>query len=153
MADSSKAKGKKAAAGASDRLSDWRSLAAKELRDKDLEELVWTSPDGLSIRRLCHDQGWSKRLLVKAIAEASFIAEGQRTTITPNLLRGIEEHDELIPFQTLRLVAGGRTNSEVADELALSIRTVERHIGNIYGKIGARGRADATVYALTQGLV
>ncbi len=55
--------------------------------------------------------------------------------------------------QVLRLVAGGRTNNEVAAELVLSIRTVERHIGNIYPKIGARGRADATVYALSQGLV
>ena len=55
--------------------------------------------------------------------------------------------------QVLRLVAGGLTNTEVAAELNLSIRTVERHIGNIYAKIGARGRADATVYALTQGLV
>ena len=53
----------------------------------------------------------------------------------------------------LRLVAGGRSNNEVAADLVLSIRTVERHIGNIYAKIGARGRADATVYALTQGLV
>jgi len=55
--------------------------------------------------------------------------------------------------QVLRLVAAGRTNNEIAAELVLSIRTVERHIGNIYGKIGARGRADATVYALTRGLV
>ncbi len=47
--------------------------------------------------------------------------------------------------QVLRLVAGGRTNNEVAAELVLSIRTVERHIRNIDAKIGARGRADATV--------
>ncbi len=56
-------------------------------------------------------------------------------------------------IQVLRLVAGGQTNSEIADELVLSIRTVERHIANIYGKIGARGRADATAYALTRALV
>ena len=55
--------------------------------------------------------------------------------------------------QVLSMVASGRTNNEVADELVLSIRTVERHIGNIYAKIGARGRADATVFALTHGLV
>ena len=55
--------------------------------------------------------------------------------------------------QVLTMVASGRTNNEVADELVLSIRTVERHIGNIYSKIGARGRADATVFALTHGLV
>ena len=52
----------------------------------------------------------------------------------------------------LRLVAGGRTNKEIAAELVLSVGTVERHIANIYGKIGARGRAEATVYALGHGL-
>ena len=55
--------------------------------------------------------------------------------------------------EVLRLVAGGQTNSEIAKELVLSVRTVERHIGNIYGKIGARGRADATAYTLTRGLI
>ena len=55
--------------------------------------------------------------------------------------------------QVLRLVASGRTNNEIAEELVLSIRTVERHIGNIYSKIGARGRADATVFALKQGVL
>jgi DNA-binding NarL/FixJ family response regulator len=55
--------------------------------------------------------------------------------------------------EVLRLLASGRTNKEIADELVLSVRTVERHIGNIYGKIGARGRADATAYVLTRGLI
>ena len=52
----------------------------------------------------------------------------------------------------LRLVAAGRTNKEIADALVLSVRTVERHITNVYGKIGARGRADAAAYTLTHGL-
>jgi pimeloyl-ACP methyl ester carboxylesterase/DNA-binding CsgD family transcriptional regulator len=55
--------------------------------------------------------------------------------------------------EVLRLVAAGQTNSEIAEALSLSVRTVERHIGNLYGKIGARGRADATAYALRQGLL
>lgn len=52
----------------------------------------------------------------------------------------------------LRLLAGGRTNRDMAATLFLSNRTIERHISNIYGKIGARGRADATAYALRHGL-
>ena len=35
----------------------------------------------------------------------------------------------------------------------LSVRTVERHITNIYAKIGARGKADATTYALRHDLI
>jgi pimeloyl-ACP methyl ester carboxylesterase/DNA-binding CsgD family transcriptional regulator len=52
--------------------------------------------------------------------------------------------------EVLRLVAGGRTNQEIAEALSLSVRTVERHMWNTYRKIGARGHADATEYALTR---
>ncbi len=55
--------------------------------------------------------------------------------------------------EVLRLVAAGRTNKEIADDLVLSVRTVERHVQNVYGKIGARRRAVATAYALTRGIV
>jgi len=55
--------------------------------------------------------------------------------------------------EVLRLLATGSTNAEIAQELCLSIRTVERHVANSYAKIGARGRADATAYALRCGLI
>jgi predicted ATPase/DNA-binding NarL/FixJ family response regulator len=54
--------------------------------------------------------------------------------------------------EILGLVAAGRTNREIADALYLSVRTVERHVTNLYAKIGARGRADATAFALRHGL-
>ncbi len=52
----------------------------------------------------------------------------------------------------LRLIAAGNSNREIAGELFLSLRTIERHITNIYTKINARGKADATAYALRHGL-
>jgi pimeloyl-ACP methyl ester carboxylesterase/DNA-binding CsgD family transcriptional regulator len=55
--------------------------------------------------------------------------------------------------EVLRHLAGGKTNGEIAEELFVSVRTVERHIANIYAKIGARGRANATAYALTHNLI
>jgi len=42
--------------------------------------------------------------------------------------------------------------SMLARRLGLSTHTVERHVANLYRKIGARGRADATAYALRSGL-
>ena len=48
-------------------------------------------PDGLAIRRLRRDRGWSRRELLEAIAEATQRATGIRETISPNLLEGIEE--------------------------------------------------------------
>ena len=54
--------------------------------------------------------------------------------------------------EVLRLIAAGNSNREIAEELFLSLRTIERHITNIYTKINARGKADATAYALRHGL-
>ena len=61
----------------------------------------------------------------------------------------------LTPRETevLRLIAQGRTSGEVSRELGLSIRTVGRHITNIYSKLGVQGRAEATAHALRHGLV
>lgn len=54
--------------------------------------------------------------------------------------------------EVLRLIANGRTNNEIAEELTLSIRTVARHTTNIYAKIGVRGRSEATAYAIHHDL-
>ena len=49
--------------------------------------------------------------------------------------------------EILDAVLQGKHNREIAAALGLSVRTVERHIHNLYRKIDARGRADATAYA------
>ena len=58
-------------------------------------------------------------------------------------------------MEVLRLVAQGRSNQQIAAALVLSVRTVERHVANIYDKIGVSGRAGraaAASYALAVGL-
>ena len=52
----------------------------------------------------------------------------------------------------MRLVALGKSNRVIVDELIIAEGTVRRHINNIYEKIGVTNRAEATRYALTQGL-
>jgi len=54
--------------------------------------------------------------------------------------------------EVLRLIAAGRTNREISDDLVLSVRTVARHITNVYAKIGARSKAEATAYAIRHNL-
>ena len=51
--------------------------------------------------------------------------------------------------EVLRLIALGRTNREIADELTLSLRTVERHVADLYGKLGVRNRAEAVAIGLS----
>ena len=55
--------------------------------------------------------------------------------------------------EVLRLVAKGRSNQQIADELILSIKTVARHMSNIFDKIGVDRRSAATAYAFENGLV
>jgi DNA-binding CsgD family transcriptional regulator len=55
--------------------------------------------------------------------------------------------------EVLRLIAGGRSNRQIAHELFLSERTVARHVSNILGKLGLANRAGATAFAFEHGLV
>ena len=63
--------------------------------------------------------------------------------------------DGLTPREVavLLLVAAGKSNAEIAAELVLSIRTVERHISNIYSKTNSHNRADAAAFAFIHGLI
>ena len=74
---------------------------------------------------------------------------GSWRSAAADILAGLSERE----VEVLRLLASGRSNAEIAAELVLSVRTVEKHVANIYAKIGARGRADAATYALRQGLL
>lgn len=55
--------------------------------------------------------------------------------------------------QVLELVAGGRTNKEIAAELVVSVHTVERHLQNAYRKVGVRNRSDAAAYIVRREAV
>ena len=55
--------------------------------------------------------------------------------------------------ELVTLVAQGRTNSQIAAELYISVRTVTSHLDRIRDKTGCRRRADLTRLALITGLV
>jgi DNA-binding CsgD family transcriptional regulator len=56
-------------------------------------------------------------------------------------------------LQVLRLVAAGATNKAIAAELVLSERTIDRHVSNIFIKLGVSTRSAATAYAYEHRLV
>lgn len=71
---------------------------------------------------------------------ARVIIEGRNAPLTAR------EHEVL-----QRLVAG-RRNAEIANDLSLSLKTVEFHVRNVLQKLGARSRAEAVSFALQRGI-
>jgi len=67
--------------------------------------------------------------------------------------RSLEDPLSERELEVLGLLASGKTNSEVAGELFVSVGTVKSHTGNIYRKLGARNRADALNRAHSLGLI
>ena len=74
-----------------------------------------------------------------------------------DLVRAARSHstDDISQRETevLRLIALGHTNAEIAQELSLSIRTIESHRANIQAKLGAGSRAELVRYALDNHLL
>jgi DNA-binding NarL/FixJ family response regulator len=89
----------------------------------------------------------SERIARKALSALGVVtAAGPRPQPEPLTARERE---------VLALVAKAHSNEEIADQLIVSVRTVESHVANIYSKIGVSGRtarAAATAWAIGQGL-
>jgi DNA-binding CsgD family transcriptional regulator len=124
--------------------------------------LAWTQYDYAQMLIARRHHGDRKRAYT-LLSEALEAARALRLRRLEELLSGVlTARRGLAPIypdgltrreaDVLHLLAEGKSNREISDELVLSLRTVERHITNLYGKIHARGRADATAYALSHGL-
>jgi len=77
-----------------------------------------------------------------APAAAAKLAEGvTRVHLTPRELT------------TLKLMADGKSNKEIANELGISDRTVKSHLGHLFEKLGVTSRTEAVKVATRRGLV
>jgi DNA-binding NarL/FixJ family response regulator len=88
--------------------------------------------------------------LDRSAADAVLAAAGARRTISRGSWPGGLSDREV---DVLRLVARGRSNRQLAAELQLSVKTVGRHVENIYAKLGVHTRAAAAVYAMQHRLL
>ena len=63
--------------------------------------------------------------------------------------------EQLTPreMEVLALIAGGDSNQEIADKLVITVRTVKKHTGNIYGKLNVDSRTQAAARAHELGLL
>lgn len=64
-------------------------------------------------------------------------------------------HEELTnrEMEVLLLMAQGKTNQEIADELFIAVKTVKVHVSNILSKLGVQDRTQAVIYAFKHSLV
>src|SRR5262249_22621450 len=70
-------------------------------------------------------------------------------TRQPSSPAGLTDHQ----IEVLRLVAQGLTDTQVAEQLVISPRTVNFHLTSIYRKIGVSSRSAATRYAIEHHLI
>ena len=56
-------------------------------------------------------------------------------------------------LEVLKLIAEANTSKEIAEQLVISVKTVERHRQNILDKLGMRDRVELTRYAIRRGLI
>ena len=75
--------------------------------------------------------------------------EALSRTVRPSAAGGLSARE----IQVLRLVAAGKTNRQIASQLFISERTVERHVSNIFNKLDLPSRAAATAYAYEHQLL
>lgn len=67
--------------------------------------------------------------------------------------RGVIEPLTDREMQVLGLMAAGRSNQEIADELVVVLDTVKKHVGHILDKLGAANRTQAVARARVVGLL
>lgn len=67
----------------------------------------------------------------------------------------VKKHDQLTEreMEILLLMAQGKNNQEIADELFIALKTVKVHVSNILGKLEVQDRTQAVIYAFKHGLV
>jgi DNA-binding CsgD family transcriptional regulator len=133
-----------AAFAAARRVLDARGfLGARAIVDLDEARHQWS-----------RDRAHARELAEAALARFATLAMAPWIDRARAFLGGRRaDHLTQRELDVIGLLANGASNKEIARQLSMSVATVSRHVANIYPKIGARSRADATRYAVEQGIL
>jgi LuxR family maltose regulon positive regulatory protein len=100
-------------------------------------------------RRLFLNEGEPVATLLPAVRETApafvdaLLADFGRDGAVQPLAELLSERE----LEVLRLVADGRSNREIADQLFVTVGTVKKHLNNVYGKLGVARRTEAVAQA------
>jgi two-component system, NarL family, response regulator LiaR len=107
------------------------------LKDSDPADLV------TAIRQVNAGECFLHPIIARKVLQELSLSPKNSPTAEPLTGREVE---------VLRMVAQGKSNRQVADELVISLGTVRTHLSNILGKLHLASRTQATLYALREGL-
>ncbi|WP_019423844.1 MULTISPECIES: response regulator transcription factor [Paenibacillus] len=95
---------------------------------------------------------------IRAAARGQSVLESQVASKMMNRFRqpkqSLAAHEQLTEreMDVLRLLAQGKSNQDIADDLFIGIKTVKFHVTNILAKLGVEDRTQAAIYAYKNGL-
>ena len=131
-------------------------------REWQPEILVLTAYDQVAYVRAMLKLGvrgyWLKSARSSEIRAAVHEVAVGRCSLAPDIRRRLQAEEEAVPLPeeepltgreraVLQLVVEGLRNSEIAQRLSISVKTVETHLTSIYGKCGIQSRAEAIAFA------
>lgn len=92
-----------------------------------------------------------------AVKQEAVIEPKVATKMLSKMRKGSDQspHNSLTEreLEVLILIAEGKTNQEIADQLFIGIKTVKTHVSNVLGKLGVEDRTRAAIYAHRNNLV
>lgn len=110
------------------------------LKDQPLSDLK------LAVERVLAGERWISSSLIKQLVDPAVLnaAASKTTPVTP---AGSSPMLTLRQKDLLRLLLGGYDNQKIAQEMALSVKTVENHLTRLYRVMGVQSRLEAATYA------
>ena len=93
---------------------------------------------------------------VRAVADGVFVLDRAVSGRLTRRMRNDAASTDLLTrreTEVLGLLARGRSNKQIANELELGLRTVEGHVSNVLSKLGVQSRTEAVAYAISHRLV
>jgi LuxR family maltose regulon positive regulatory protein len=123
------------------------------------QSLALAEPQGYT--RLILDEGPAVAELLpevgfrRAAIDPGYLANLQAALDSPGIddARGLVEPLTGRELEVLRHIAAGLSNRQIADELVITVATVKKHAGNIYGKLGVQSRTQAVARGMELGLL